>query len=162
MLSQKVVTSDIYGSRLGYQTVPDVFFTNAKTDDGAPHPFMVITSHIISTRPNLLRDVNRPPGADPGVGYAESTVTRNGKLGEFLIKVPLRDYGLIDNLLENDLSAYNDLAADFDSKQGTTMNKDVYNYASIASSGVAMDGVTIYPAYNNNLRFAVEDAEVTL
>ncbi len=161
MLSQKVVTSDIYGSRLGYQTVPDVFFTNAKTDDGTPHPFMVITSHIISTRPNLLRDVNRPPGADPGVGYAESTVTRNGKLGEFLIKIPLRDYGLIDNLLENDLSAYNDLAADFDLKQGTTTNKDVYNYASIASSGVAVDGVTIYPAYNNNLRFAVEDAEVT-
>lgn len=161
MLSQEVVTSDIYGSRLGYQTVPDVFFTNAKTDSGEPHPFMVITSHIISTRPNLLADVNRPPGAESGVGYAESTVTRNGKLGEFLIKIPLRDYGLIDNLLDNDLSAYNDLAGDFDDKMGTTTEKDVYNYTSLASNGVGVDGVTIYPAYNNNLRFAVEDAEVS-
>jgi hypothetical protein len=122
---------------------------------------MVMACHAVSTRPNLLVDINRPPGAEMGVGYAQSTVTRNGKLGEFLVKIPLKDYGLIATLLDNDLSPYGDLASDFDTMHGTTTTKDVYNYAGLASIGMAVDGVTIYPTQNNNLRFAVEDAEVT-
>ncbi|MEQ9266386.1 MAG: T9SS type A sorting domain-containing protein [Balneolaceae bacterium] len=161
MLSHKIASSDIYGARLGYNTVPNVYFTNALDDNDVPHPFMVITAYAVSTRPNQLVDVNRPPGAQQGVGYAETTVTRDGKLGEFLIKIPLKDYGLIENLLDNDLSPYGDLASDFDSSKGTTTEKTVYNYAGLASVGVAVDGVTIYPAQNNNLRFAVEDGEVT-
>ncbi len=161
MLSHKIASTDIYGARIGYNTVPHVYFTNASDDDGTPHPFMVVASHAVSTRPNQLVDVNRPPGAEQGVGYAETSVTRHGKLGEFLTKFPLKDYGLIDDLLDNDLSEIGDLASDFDTKQGTTTTKTVYNYAALASSGVAVDGVTIYPASNNNLRFAVEDAEVT-
>ncbi len=157
MLSQKIASSDIYGARLGYNTVPNVYFTNALDDDGVPHPYMVLTSYAVSTRPNQLVDVNRPPGAQHGVGYAESTVTRDGKLGDFLIKIPLKDYGLIETLLENDLSPYGDLATDFDPNE----EKTVYNYTPLASMGVAVDGVTIYPAMNNNLRFAVQDAEVT-
>jgi len=157
MLSQKIASSDIYGARLGYNTVPNVYFTNALDDDGVPHPYMVITSYAVSTRPNQLVDVNRPPGAQQGVGYGESTVTRDGKLGDFLIKIPLKDYGLIDNLLENDLSPYGDLATE----QDPSLEKTVYNYTPLASMGVAVDGVTIYPAMNNNLRFAVQDAEVT-
>ena len=82
-------------------------------------------------------------------------------MGEFLIKIPLKDYGLISTLLDNDLSAYGDLATDFDASHGTNTTKDEYNYTGLASIGVAVDGVTIYPAQNNNLRFAVEDAEVT-
>lgn len=161
MLSQKIASTDIYGGKLGYNTVAHVYFTNASDDNGIPHPFMVIASHAVSTRPNQLVDVSRPPGAEQGVGYGESTVTRNGKLGEFLVKIPLKDYGLIDNLLDNDLSVNGDLASDFDDKMGTTTTKDVYNYTSLASIGMAVDGVTIYPAKNNNLRFAVEDGEVT-
>ena len=161
MLSHKIASTDTYNGRLDYNTIPHVYFTNATDDEGIPHPFMVITSHATSTRPNLLVDVNRPPGAEQGIGYAQSTVTRNGKLGEFLAKIPLKDYGLIDNLLDNDLSPYGDLANDFDDKQGTTTEKTVYNYAGLASVGMAVDGVTIYPAQNNNLRFAVEDGEVT-
>ncbi|HCX21696.1 MAG: hypothetical protein CMB80_21815 [Flammeovirgaceae bacterium] len=161
MLEQVVASSDIYGARLGYRTVPHVYFTNATDDSGSPHPFMVITSHAVSARPNQLVDVDRPPGAEQGVGYAETTVTRHGKLGEFMVKIPIRDYGLIDNLFDNDLSAYNDLASDYDSKEGTSTTKTVYNYTSLVSNGIAIDGVTIYPAQNNNLRFAVEDAEVT-
>lgn len=161
MLDHKIASNDIYGGREGYNTVSDVYFTNATDNEGDPHPFMVIVSHAVSTRPNQLVDVNRPPGAEMGVSYGESTVTRNGKLGEFVNKIPLRDYGLVDDLLDNDLSPYGDLASDFDEKQGTTTTKTVYNYAGLASVGVAVDGVTIYPAQNNNLRFAVEDGEVT-
>jgi hypothetical protein len=161
MLSHIISSSDVYNGRLGNNTVEHVYFTNESDVNGNLHPFMVIACHATSTRPNLLVDVNRPPGAQMGVSYAQSTVTRNGKLGEFLIKIPLKDYGLISTLLDNDLSAYGDLATDFDASHGTNTTKDEYNYTGLASIGVAVDGVTIYPAQNNNLRFAVEDAEVT-
>lgn len=161
MLSHIVSSSDIYNARLGNNTVEHIYFTNESDANGEPHPFMIIACHATSTRPNLLVDVNRPPGSQMGVGYAQTTVTRNGKLGEFLIKIPLKDYGLISTLLDNDLSPFGDLASDFDATHSTTTTKDEYNYTGLASIGVAVDGVTIYPAQNNNLRFAVEDAEVT-
>ena len=161
MLSHTIQSSDIFNGILGRNTIEHVYFTNASDDNGVPHPFMVIAAHAVSTRPNLLVDVNRPPGAEMGVGYAQSTVTRNGKLGEFLIKIPLKDYGLINTLLENDLSPYGDLASEYDTMHNSTTTKSVYNYVGLASVAVAVDGVTIYPAQNNNLRFAVEDAEVT-
>ena len=161
MLSHTVSSSDVFNARLGNRTVEHIYFTNESDANGNPHPFMVMACHATSARPNLLVDINRPPGAQMGVGYGQSTVTRNGKLGEFLVKIPLKDYGLIATLLDNDLSPYGDLASDFDAMHGTTTTKDVYNYAALASIGMAVDGVTIYPTQNNNLRFAVEDAEVT-
>lgn len=161
MLSQTIGCTDIYNAILGERNIEHIYFTNAFDDLGEPHPFMVIAAHVASTRPNLLVNVNRPPGGSGGPGYAESQVTRHGKLGDFLIKIPLKDYGLISSLLDNDLSEYNDLASDFDAVNGTTTTKDVYNYTSVASIGIAVDGVSIYPGENNNLRFAVEDAEVT-
>lgn len=161
MLSHTIQSSDIFNGILGRNTIEHVYFTNASDNAGVPHPFMVIAAHAVSTRPNLLIDVNRPPGAEMGVGYAQSSVTRNGKLGEFLIKVPLKDYGLITTLLDNDLSPYGDLASEYDTMHNSTTTKTVYNYVALASVAVAVDGVTIYPAQNNNLRFAVEDAEVT-
>ncbi len=161
MLSHTISSTGIYNGLEGERTVEHVYFTNATDDNGVPHPFMVIASHAISARPNLLVDVNRPPGGVAGLGYAQSPVTRHGKLGEFLIKVPLKDYGLTTALLDNDLSFMGDLASDYDATHGTTTVKDVYNYTSTRSNGVAVDGVTIYPAYNNNLRFAPEDAEIT-
>ncbi|MEQ9378139.1 MAG: T9SS type A sorting domain-containing protein [Imperialibacter sp.] len=161
MLSQKIASYDIYGARLGYNNILNVYFTNALDNDNVPHPFMVVVSYAVSSRPNMLIDVNRPPGADPGVGYAESTVTRHGKLGDFVLKIPMKDYGLIDDVLDNDLGPYGDLASAFDSDHGTTTEKNVYNYVGLASVGLAVDGVTIYPAKNNNIRFTVEDGEIT-
>ncbi len=161
MLSQKIASYDIYGARLGYNSVLNVYFTNALDNNGVPHPFMVVVSYAVSGRPNMLIDVNRPPGAQPGVGYGESTVTRHGKLSDFVLKIPLKDYGLIDEVLENDLGPYGDLASAFDSDHGTTTEKNVYNYVGLASVGLAVDGVTIYPAMNNNIRFTVEDGEIT-
>ena len=161
MLSHKIASSDVYNARLGNNTIEHVYFTNATDDAGVRHPFMIIAAHASSARPNMLVDVNRPPGGSGGPGYAESQVTRHGKLGEFVLKIPLKDYGLITTLLDNDLSEISDLATEFDAAQSTTTVKDVYNYAATASCGIAVDGVTIYPAKNNNLRFAVVDAEVT-
>lgn len=161
MLSHTFASTDVYNGKSEYNTIPDVYFTNATDDEGTPHPFMVVISHAASTRPNLLVDVNRPPGSMHDVGYSETPVTRHGKLGEFVLKIPLKDYGLIEDLLDNDLSEYGDLASDFDNSHGGITAKDQYNYAGLASVGVAVDGVTIYPAQNNNLRFAVSDGEVT-
>ncbi|MDP4764658.1 MAG: T9SS type A sorting domain-containing protein [Salibacteraceae bacterium] len=163
MLSHTIDATDIYNIRLGNNNVHSVYFTNSFDDQLVPHPFMVMACYAVSSRPNFLQDVNRPPGGSGGPGYGESQVTRNGKFGEFLIKIPLKDYGLISTLLENDLSEYNDLASDYDltSPTGGTTTKDVYNYASINSIAVAVDGVTIYPGQNNTLVFAVEAAEVT-
>ena len=161
ILSHQISSSDIYNAELGYNTTEHVYFTNASDDNGVPHPFMVIGSHCLAARPNLLLDVNRPPGATPGAGYAQSEVTRHGKLGQFLAKIPLKDYGLVSTLLENDLSPFGDLASAYDAVHGSSTVKDEFNYAGTASIGMAVDGVTIYPSYNNNLRHTVEDAEIT-
>jgi len=163
MLSHTIESSDIYNIRLGENNIHSVYFTNALDDELVHHPFMVVACFAVASRPNFLQDVNRPPGASGGPGYAESQVTRNGKFGEFLIKIPLKDYGLVSSLLDNDLSQYNDLASDFDQNDpnaGTT-TKSTFNYASTSSSAIAVDGVTIYPALNNTLVYAVEAAEVT-
>jgi hypothetical protein len=161
MLSHEISSSDIYNGLVGNRTIEHVYFTNASDDSGVPHPFMVVASHAVSARPNALVDVNRPPGGSGGPGYGQSQITKNGKLGEFLLKIPLKNYGLTTTLLDNNLSIIGNLADDFDSKHSTTTTKDVFNYAALASCGIAVDGVTIYPAYNNNLRFAPEDAEIT-
>ncbi len=159
LLARTLASTDVYNGRIGENTVPYVYFTNATDDDGIYHPFMVIASHNISDGPNFLIDVARPPGDGLSGGYEDQTVTRNCVLEHKLVKIPLKDYGLISILEDNDLSSYGTLAEDM----GVGSNDyDVYNYASTESSGIAVDGVVIYPAYNNNnLRFAAEDAEIT-
>lgn len=158
LLSRTFGANDLYNSVLGESTVEYVYFTNAADDDGVRHPFMVIASHNASDGPNFLIDVARPPGDGEGAGYEEQSITRNGILEVKLVKIPLKDYGLIDNLEDNDLSPYGSLASDL---QLDASEYDVYNYAGTASNGIAIDGVVIYPAYNNNLRFAAVDAEIT-
>lgn len=158
MLSRTFGANDLYNSVLGESTVEYVYFTNAKNDEAEPHPFMVIASHNASDGPNFLIDVARPPGDGEGSGYEEQSITRNGILEVKLVKIPLKDYGLIDELTDNDLSPYGSLASDL---QLDASEYDVYNYAGTSSNGIAIDGVVIYPAYNNNLRFAAVDAEIT-
>lgn len=158
LLDRVFSTTDIYNGVYGDQTVPYVYFTNATDDNGELHPFMVIASHDASSGLNLLIDVAKPPG-EGNISYDSGAITRNAILEHKLVKIPLKDYGLVTNLTDNDLSAYGTLAEDL----GLISNDfDVYNYASTASNGIAIDGVVIYPAYNNNLRFAAEDAEITV
>lgn len=155
LLSRTFGATDMYNAILGKNTVSYVYFTNASDDDGVRHPFMVIASHNASDGPNFLIDVARPPGDGNGAGYEEQGVTRNAVLEVKLIKIPLKDYGLINDLQDNVLTD-GTLADDV----GET-DYDVYNYAARASNGIAIDGVVIYPSYNNNLRFAAMDAEIT-
>lgn len=158
LLSRTLSSTDIYNGRLNERLVAYVYFTNAADDSGAHHPFMVIASHNISDSPNYLIDVSRPPGDGSGGGYAEQSITRNAVLGYFLIKIPLKDYGVIDQLTDNDLSPYGILADELDTDPS---DYDVYNYVGPSSQAIAIDGVVVYPGYNNNLRFAAEDGEIT-
>ncbi|WP_424961883.1 T9SS type A sorting domain-containing protein [Ekhidna sp.] len=158
LLSRTFGAADMYNSLIGENTVSYVYFTNASDDEGVRHPFMVIASHNASDSPNFLIDVARPPGDGNGAGYEEQSVTRNAVLEVKLIKIPLKDYGLIENLEDNDLSADGTLAEDLGL---TSADFDVYNYAARASNGIAIDGVVIYPSHNNNLRFAAMDAEIS-
>ena len=62
---------------------------------------------------HLQIDVSRPPGdGTPGTSYPEQTVTRNAVLEQKLIKIPIRDYGLVTNLTDNDLTDHGSLATD--------------------------------------------------
>jgi len=157
LLSQKFAATDIFNSRFGESTVAYVYFTNAEDASGTHHPFMVIASHNASSGPNFLIDVAKPPG--DGINpYPIATITRNAVLELKLVKIPLKDYGLISALEDNDLSAYGTLAQDAGL---TSANFSVFNYCSTSSCGIAADGVVIYPSQNNNLRQAAEEAEIT-
>ena len=156
MLSHTIASTDVYGATLGDRTNKYVYFTNATDDNGVPHPFLVTASFAASTRPNQLIDVSRPPGDGEGGGYEEQSVTRTTKGASYLMKVPLKNYGLIETLLDNDLSTYGDLGED----AGAT-TQTVYNYASLSSNGVAVDGVPMYPSLNNTLLHASNAAEIT-
>ncbi|WP_422359765.1 T9SS type A sorting domain-containing protein [Reichenbachiella sp.] len=158
LLARTFGANDIYNSKLDESTVEYVYFTNATDDEGLHHPFMVIASHNASDGPNFLIDVARPPGDGEGGGYEEQTITRNAVLEVKLVKIPLKDYGLVQELTDNDLSDYGSLANDMN--LGAS-EYDTYNYTGTSSSGIAIDGVVIYPSYNNNLRVAAADAEIT-
>ena len=150
---------DMYNSVLGETTVENVYFTNAADDDGVYHPFMVIASHNAPAGPQFLIDVARPPGDNCcDGGYAEQNVTRNAVLEVKLVKIPLTDYGLVSTFTDNNLSSYGTLAED----EGLTEEDwTIDNYTSLSSTGIAVDGVMIYPASNNVLVYATFSAEIT-
>jgi uncharacterized repeat protein (TIGR02543 family) len=158
MLSHTFAAVDEVNAELGESTIPYVYFTNAQDSSEVYHPFMVVGTRNGTGGPNFLIDVARPPGDGISGGYEDQTVTRNAVLTSALYRIPLKDYGVVDTLLDNDLSSYNSLAQD---AGVSTAEYDVYNYASYSASGVAVDGVKIYPSYNNTLVFAPVNAEIT-
>ena len=105
---------------------------------------MVIASHSIADKPNRLIDVTTPPG-EGGISYSVANVTRTATIMNYLIKIPMRDYGEVDNLLDNDLSnntSYGtNLLDDYIEKINNNYSSDysVYNYSSISSVGIAID-----------------------
>ena len=155
-LSHLFASGDIYNGQVGNRTVAHVYFTNAYDDEGINHHYMVIATHNATPRPNFLVDVARPPGDGVGSGYANQSVTRTAVLEAKTIVVPLKDYGLITNLTDNTVSP--SLASDANVSAG---NYTTENYADNASSGIAIDGVKIYPAINNTLQYAPAAAEIT-
>ena len=159
LLGNEFQSVDMYNSALGERTVEHVYFTSSYDSNGDYHPFMVIATHNAPSGPQFLIDVSRPPGdGTPGTSYAEQTVTRNAVLEKKLIKIPIRDYGLVTNLTDNDLTDYGSLATDQNVNES---GWDVDNHTSTSSTGVAVDGVIIYPASNNVLIYASLAAEIT-
>ena len=159
LLGNAFESVDLYNSKLGGRTVEHVYFTSSFDDNGAYHPFMVIATHNAPSGPQFLIDVARPPGDNCCEGgYDEQNVTRNAVLEQKLIKIPLRDYGLVNSFTDNDLTEYGSLALDqnLDEEDWT-----VDNHASVSSTGIAVDGVIMYPASNNVLIYASLAAEIT-
>jgi hypothetical protein len=155
LFSRTIQSADATDSTLGQATVPYVFFTNEADADGVHHPFMVIASYGLPDSMALLWDVAKPPGdGGAGVGYEDQSVTRSFHRESFLMKIPLRDYGEVESLTENDMNS--DLATD----AGET-NLTHHNYASLSATGVAIDGVVIYPTFNNALHVVQADAEIS-
>ncbi|MEJ6622471.1 MAG: hypothetical protein QNL93_11040 [Opitutae bacterium] len=158
MLSHTFAAVDEENAVLGERTVPFVYFTNAKDDEGKYHPFMVVGTHNGTGGPNFLIDVARPPGDGSVDSYEAQSVTRNAVLSSSLFRIPLKNYGLVTALTDNDLSELNSLAKDAGS---SSSSYNVYNYSSTSFNGLAVDGVKIYPAMNNTLVFAPMNAEIT-
>ena len=159
LLENNFSSVDLYNTKLGERTVEHVYFTSAYDDNGVYHPFMIIATHNAPSGPQFLIDVARPPGdGTPGVGYDDQTVTRNSILEQKLVKIPLKDYGLISTLLDNDLTTDGTLGSDANLAES---DWDVDNYTSLSSTGIAVDGVIIYPSSNNVLIYASLAAEIT-
>ena len=159
LLDNNFASIDMYNSLLDERTVEHVYFTSAYEDDGEYHPFMVIATHNAPSGPQFLIDVARPPGdGTPGTSYDEQTITRNAILEQKLIKIPLKDYGLVDNVTDNDLSEFGSLASD---QNLEISDYSVDNYTSTSSTGIAVDGVIMYPSFNNVLVYATFAAEIT-
>ena len=154
LFSREYQSSDSTDGVLGQLTVPYVYFTNEADDEGVHHPFMVIASYGLPDSLTLLWDVAKPPGDGLVQEYANQSVTRSIHREAFLMKIPMRDYGEVTSLTENEM--VNDLASDVNE---TTF--DHHNYASVSATGVAIDGVVIYPSYNNSLHVAQTDAELS-
>ena len=140
--------------------MPYVYFTNEQDSNGDYHPFMIVATHGVPDSLALLGDVNRPPGDGISGNYESQYVTRSFYLENFLLKFPMRDYGEVATLEENTLdfaaSGIGSLAED----AGET-GFNHHNYASRGASAMSVDGVVIYPAYNNTLVHAQEAAELS-
>jgi hypothetical protein len=164
-LKIQLKSAAIANGDVGQNTVPYVYFTNELSGTDY-HPFMCIASYSISDKPNRLLDVPRPPGDGHAgsTGYADQQVTRDATLQLYLYKIPMRDYGEVTKATDNTL--LNNIRDDAILKEtgytsGNVGAYNCYNYAGIAGIGVTIDGIVIYPIYNNVLNTAPYTAEIT-
>ena len=157
MLRRVLLVEESNDGNIGDLTIPYVYFTNEMDENGNYHPFMVIASHGVPEALALLGDVPHPPGDGLGSGgYANQNVTRSYYIENFLLRIPMRDYGEVATVAENNLNGRS-LADDRNES-----NYDHHNYASTNSSAVAIDGVVVFPSYNNTLNFAQEPGELSV
>ena len=157
LLSTELYSLSIVNGELYQNNAPYVYFTN-ELSGSEYHPFMVIATCGISDKPNRLIDVPQPPGDGTTNDYTQNHVTRDATVGTYLMKIPMRDYGNIIDVTDNDLTSVGNNLRDDESSSDPY---SVYNYASTSSIGVAVDGVPIYPVLNNKLVPAQEKAEIT-
>ena len=155
LLTRRLGAADSTDGTLGQLTNPYVYFTNPTDSSDVHHPFMVIVGYGLPESLALLWDVARPPGDGAGSsGYAGEGVTRSFHREGFVLKIPMKDYGEVSSLTENTLTS--SLADD----EGVT-DYDNFNYTSTSSTGVAIDGVVVYPSYNNQLHFSQTEGELS-
>ena len=171
-LRYKLMSDGVVDGVLGAPIAPLVWFTNGKDSSGVYHPFMMIAAFSVPDTPAYLADIVKPPGGgDSSVtkcnnglgsvtGYPNQCVTRSLAAQNFIWRVPLKDYGLTSKLCDNTMnkSYYSDFvvgtAATYCSNTGPTT---IENYASIADSGVMIDGTSMYPVLNNVLITSQEE-----
>lgn len=154
MLERIYLSSEATDAQLGQYTVPYVYFTNATDEEGIYHPFMVIATYGLPDTQALLWDVVQPPGDGITGGFNDQSVTRSYHKEGFVMKVPMKDYGEVSELGENIM--VNDLAAD-----ENVTELDHHNYASVSGLGIAIDGVVVYPTYNNALHISAAEGELS-
>lgn len=160
LLERSMLSDGTANGAYKHAVAPYVYFTNEADANGSHHPFMVIACYSVLERPHQLLDIHRPPGAPTPQApmYPQQDVTRNETLQNYLVKIPMRDYGLVDKLTDNAMTPMQTLAGT--AKMPTT-DYTVWNYASVNESGVLIDGVVYFPAYNNTLVPAQQEAELT-
>ena len=169
LLARTTQSDGIANGSLGQNIVPYVYYTNEQDPSGNYHPFMCIGSYSIIDKPARLLDVHRPPGDGTTGGYASQKVTRDATIQLYLFKMPMKDYGLVTNLTDNDLSTYTNTnnstiyrnLRDHDGLTDSDISYSNYNYASISGLGVAIDGLVMYPVFNNTIVTSQSVAELT-
>ena len=92
---------------------------SSKADaEGVHHPHMMIASYGVPEGMTHLWDVPRPPGdGTPGTQYPEQTVTRNASSVGYLVKIAMKDYGIVETLTENGM--VKDLGSDEGATEAT-------------------------------------------
>ena len=157
LLSSTLQSDGISNGVLGQNLVPYVFFTNEEDSSGVSHPYMVIMSYGNPGSPHGLMDVPRPPGLGTG-SYDSSSVTRFTNLDRYAIGIPMKDYGEVSAVDDNESVLSNQLWDDVTGSKGA---RDVFNYASANDNGIMISGAVMFPVYNNRLMPSQADAELS-
>jgi len=145
-LKSKLVSDSIADGTPGQNLVPYVYYTNEKDSSGNYHPFMVVVTYGNQASPNGLIDISHPPGDGSSGGYPAQKVTRFSNLENYTLMIPMKDYGQVSVVTENNFTS--NLWLDMPSTNAT---KNVYTWADSADNGLLIDGSVMFPAYNNTL-----------
>jgi hypothetical protein len=163
-LATTLVSDSIADGTPGQNLVPYVYFTNesetSATGVKTYHPFMVVVSYGNQASPNGLKDVPHPPGS-AGVDYKYATVTRYSNLENYILAIPMKDYGQVTDVTTNvypsggtTTSVTQNLWYDMFSTTTTAnqwIGKNVYTWAASGDNGILIDGSVMFPAFNNGL-----------
>ena len=146
-LATKLVSDSIADGAPGQNLVPYVYFTNEKDTAGVYHPFMIVVTYGNQASPNGLVDIPHPPGDGSGQ-YPLSKVTRFSNLENYTSMIPMKDYGQVTLVKDNESAITKNLWTE---RTVSTLEANVYTYADSADNGLLIDGSVMFPAYNNAL-----------
>ena len=144
-LTTKLTSDSISDGTPGQNLVPYVYFTNEKDSSGVYHPFMIVVTYGNQASPNGLKDIPHPPG-ESGVQYPSARVTRFSNLENYILAIPMKDYGQVTNVTDNIITKNL-----WTERTTSTLSANVYTYADIADNGLLINGAVIFPTYNNVL-----------